>query len=149
MLTSIYIKSEEWSSQLIFQFEQLERRSLKKKSGHQRDSNPWLPRYRCDALPTELWSHTLGASSIYWVHVSREEWNNVKCIWNSSYLNCGCRWKWRMIIAVNFPIWAIGKKKLRWSFFTFIYIRNSNMNYFIYTSRYFTPHGSAVALYTI
>ena len=29
----------------------------------------------------------------------------------NSYLNCGCRWKWRMIIAVNFSIWAIGKKK--------------------------------------
>ena len=23
---------------------------------------------------------------------------------NNSYLNCGCRWMWRMIIAVNFPI---------------------------------------------
>ena len=23
-------------------------------------------------------------------------------IWNNSFLNCGCRWKWRMIIAVNF-----------------------------------------------
>ncbi len=32
-------ESEEWSSQLIFQFKQLERRSLKK-SGLQRDSNP-------------------------------------------------------------------------------------------------------------
>ena len=32
-------------------------------------SNPWAPRYRCDALPTELWSHTLGARSIYWVHI--------------------------------------------------------------------------------
>ena len=41
----------------------------KKKSGLQRDSNPWPPRYRCDALPTELWSHTLGARSIYWVHI--------------------------------------------------------------------------------
>ena len=40
-----------------------------KKSGLQRDSNPWTPRYRCDALPTELWSHTLGARSIYWVHI--------------------------------------------------------------------------------
>ena len=27
---------------------------------------------------------------------------DMKYIWNSSYLNCGCRWKWRMIIAVNF-----------------------------------------------
>ena len=36
-----------------------------KKSGLQRDSNPWPPQYRCDALPTELWSHTLEARSIY------------------------------------------------------------------------------------
>ena len=60
--------SEDWSSQLNFQLKQLERRSLKK-SGLQRDSNPWPPRYRCDALPTELWSHTLGARPIYWVHI--------------------------------------------------------------------------------
>ena len=39
-----------------------------KKSGLQRDLNPWPPRYRCDVLPTELWSHTLGARSIYRVH---------------------------------------------------------------------------------
>ena len=32
-----------------FQFKQLERRSLKK-SGLQRDSNPWPPRYRCSAM---------------------------------------------------------------------------------------------------
>ena len=38
-------------------------------------SNPWPPKYRCDTLPTELWSHTLGARPIYWVHISREEWN--------------------------------------------------------------------------
>ena len=50
----------------------------KKISGLQRDSNPWPPRYWCVALPTELWSHTLGARSIYWVHISREEWNDVK-----------------------------------------------------------------------
>ena len=56
----------------------------------------WPPRYRCDALPTELWSHTLGWRSINWV----QEWNDVKYIWNNSYVNCGCRWKWRMIIAV-------------------------------------------------
>ena len=41
------------------------------------------------------------------------QWNVVKFIWNNSYLycSCTCRWKWRVIIAVNFPIWAIGKKK--------------------------------------
>ena len=65
--TAVVDESEEWSSQLIFQFKQLERKSLKK-SGLQRDSNPWL-RYWCDALPTELWSHTLGARSIYWVYI--------------------------------------------------------------------------------
>ena len=43
--TTIVDESEEWSSQLIFQFKQLERRSLKK-SGLRRDSNPWPPRYR-------------------------------------------------------------------------------------------------------
>ena len=48
-------------------------------------SNPWPPRYRCDALPTELWSNTLGARSIYWVHISREEWNDV----NICYLLAG------------------------------------------------------------
>ena len=36
--------------------------------------------------------------------------NDVNYIWNNSYLNCGCRWKWRMTIADNFPIYAIGKK---------------------------------------
>ena len=30
-------------------------------------------------------------------------------VWNNSFLNCGCRWEWRMIIAVSFPIKAIGK----------------------------------------
>ena len=30
--------------------------------------NPWPPRYRCNAFPTEPWSHTLKAKSIYWVH---------------------------------------------------------------------------------
>ena len=32
-------------------------------SGLQRGSNPWPPRWRCVALPTELWSRTLGARS--------------------------------------------------------------------------------------
>ena len=38
------------------QFKQLQKRSLKK-FRLQRDSNPWPLRYRCSALPTELWSH--------------------------------------------------------------------------------------------
>ena len=36
---------------------------------------------------------------------------DVKYIWNNSFLNSGCRWKWRMIIAVNLPIQAIEEKK--------------------------------------
>ena len=32
------------------------------------------------------------------------QWNDVKFIWSNSYLYCGCRWKWRVVIAVNFPI---------------------------------------------
>ena len=77
-----------------------------KKSGLQRDSNPWPPHYPCVALPTELWSHTLGARSIYWVQISREEWNDVKYIWNNSFLNFGCRWKWRLLLS-NCLNWKI------------------------------------------
>ena len=51
-----------------FQLKQLERRSLKK-SGLQQDLNLWPPQCWCDALPTELWSHTLGARSINWIHI--------------------------------------------------------------------------------
>ena len=38
-------------------------------------------------------------------------------------------------------IWtAVVDESDGWSFFTFIYNRSSNMNYFIYTSHHFTPH---------
>ena len=37
----------------------------------------------------------------YWVHISREEWNEVRYTWNNSYLYCGSRWKWRMIIQLK------------------------------------------------
>ena len=57
-----------WKWRMIIKVNSLEWRSPRK-SGLQRDSNPWPPRYRCDALPTELWSHTLGATSICWVHI--------------------------------------------------------------------------------
>ena len=52
-----------------------------KKSGLQRDSNPWPPRYRCDALPTELWSHTLGPRSTYWLYIF--PWSEM--MWSSSF----------------------------------------------------------------
>ena len=67
--TSVVDESEEWSSQEIFQFKQLEGRRLKI-WGLQRDSNPWPPRYRCDARPTERRSHTLGGQFVRWLHIS-------------------------------------------------------------------------------
>ena len=42
----------------------------------------------------------------------------------------------------SFQLLKLEKKNLlRWSFFTLIYHRSSHMNYFIYTSHHFTPHG--------
>ena len=79
---------------------ELERRSLKK-SGLQRHSNPWHLRYRCDALPTELWSHILGVGSIYRVHISRGKktinWPRVRIplrpwFFQTSSFNC-LNWK--------------------------------------------------------
>ena len=84
--TAVIDDSEELSLQWIFQFKQLERRSLKKKTGLQRDSNPWPPRYRCDALPTELWSHTLEARSFCCVHIFPWGVKWCKYIWNNSYI---------------------------------------------------------------
>ena len=51
------MKMKKWSSQST-QFMQLHKEAWKKKkSGLQRGFNPWPLDYRCDALPTELWSH--------------------------------------------------------------------------------------------
>ena len=95
--------------------------------------------------------------------------------------------KWRVIIAVNFPIEAIGRKKpdknqgfngiwtcdlrdtgamlyqlsyeathwergqlenlLRWSLFTFIYNRSTNMNHFIQTLHQFTSLPDVLQIY--
>ena len=82
-----------------------------KKSGLQQNSNPWPPLYRCDALPTELWSHTLVARSIFWVHI---------------FLSSEMMWYIYEIIHIELRLWmkvesdhrskfsnlkAIGKKK--------------------------------------
>ena len=52
--------------------------------------SPWPPHHKCDALPTELWSHTMGARSTL-LSSYPVQWNDVKYIWNYSYLYCGCR----------------------------------------------------------
>ena len=53
---------EERSSQLLRNLSSCKKKAWKKKSRLERDSNPWLLRCRCSALPTEL-SSQLGASS--------------------------------------------------------------------------------------
>ena len=117
-----------------------------KKPGLQRDSNPWPPRYRCDALPTEAWSHTLGARSICWVHMfpcSEMMWSLYEIIhictavvdeseeWSS-------QWFFFRFLQVDFfqvSSFQLLKleNSLRWSLFTFIHNRSTNMNYFIYS----------------
>ena len=57
-----------------------------------------------DLRDTGAMLYQLSYEATYWVHISCEECNDVKYIWNNSELNFGLRWKWRMIIAVNFPI---------------------------------------------
>ena len=49
------LKMKKWSSQWT-RFMQLRKEARKKNSGLQRGLNPWPRDYRCDALPTELWS---------------------------------------------------------------------------------------------
>ena len=78
MLIIIIIEGDMWSSQWISNLSNWNKEAWKK-SGLQRDSNPWPTRYRCDALPTELWSHTLGARSIVssYFPVKGVKWCNV------------------------------------------------------------------------
>ena len=75
----------------------------------------------CLWLSNSFWTHytytsyAMLSSGILWsiprvtyyllsIHAS-----DVKYIWNNTYLNCRCRWKWRMIIAT------------RWTLFSFIH----------------------------
>ena len=52
---------------------------------------------------------------LYWVHISHEEWNDVKYIWNNSYI-------W----TASFQLLKL-ENLLRWPFFTLIYNRSSNI----------------------
>ena len=78
-----------------------------KNSGLQRGLNPWPREYRCDALPTELWSHWRWERVNCGFICSRERYVNEWCIWNKSYVNCGYEMKWRMILAVVIAIFTI------------------------------------------
>ena len=60
-------------------------------SGLQRNSNSWPPRHRCDARPTELWSHTFGARSIVELISSRAvKWCEI---FMKFILYCDCRYE--------------------------------------------------------
>ena len=85
----------------------------KKNSGLQRGLNPWPREYRCDALPTELWSHWRWEQVNCGFICSRERYVNEWCIWNKSYVNCGYEIKWRMILAVVIAIFTIAQWSLK------------------------------------
>ena len=106
----------------------------KKNQGFNGNSNPWPRRYPCDALTTELWSHTLGARSICWVHISREEWNGVASHRYRGGHGFEFRWSPDFFQASSFQLLKL-ENLLQRSFFTLIYHCSSHMNYFIYTSR--------------
>ena len=50
-----------------------------------------------------LWSHTLGARSIYWVQISREEWNDLEVTGSNPVeaLNCGDHSSLSLLITVE------------------------------------------------
>ena len=97
-----------------FQFKQLERRSLKKKKI--RASTGFEPMtsaipVRCStncAMKPHIGSKVNLLSSFLPV-----QWNHVKKIWNNSYLYCGMRWKWSVIIAVNFQFKQLERRSLK------------------------------------
>ena len=82
--------NEEWSSQLWSQFLQL-RKEAWKKFRTSTGLEPVTSRYRCDALPTELWSHWRWEQVNFGFICSRERYVGEWCIWNKSYGEMG---KW-------------------------------------------------------
>ena len=106
----------ERSSRLIRNLSNCEREAWKK-FRLQRDSNPWPLRYRCSALPTELWSHNCWEQVNFrgsimplrviqhyseWYEKRREErrWNEMRITWdqfrNKSIEN-EMRWDWNRL----------------------------------------------------
>ena len=105
--------NEEWSSQLWSQFSQL-RKEAWKKFRTSTGLGPVTSRYRCDALPTELWSHWRWEQVNFGFICSRERYEGEWCIWNKAYVNCGYEIKWRMRSRVQAPLKS-------WIFFRLLY----------------------------
>ena len=58
------------------------------------DLNPWPPRYRCDALPTELWRH----QEWEFIPVTWREWDVYMieiCIWYRYVHTADIEYKWK------------------------------------------------------
>ena len=93
MRTADMKSNEEWSSQLWSQFLQLRKEAWKKKKKKKfRTSTglePVTSRYRCDALPTELWSHWRWEQVNFGFMCSRERYVSEWCIWTKSYHSRG------------------------------------------------------------
>ena len=85
--TVVVDESKKWSSQLIFQFKQLDRRSLRKSGIPTRDLHDTGAMLYQASYEATHWERGQFIEFIS----SREEWNDVKHKWNNS-LNCGCRW---------------------------------------------------------
>ena len=104
-----------------------------KKSGLQRDSNQWPLWYQCNALPTELWSHTSGASC-QCVPVAPNVLLHSSVGRASHRYRRGygfeSRWSPDFFQPSFFQLLKL-KNSLWWSLFTFIYNQGTNMNYFI------------------
>ena len=134
-------KSEEWSLQRIFQFNQLER----KKPEKIRASTGFEP--MTSAIPVQCSYYQLSCEATHWERgqfirfispVRSEMMLSIYEIIHISRL-------WLHMIAVNFAIQAEEassfqllklENSLRWSLFTFMCSHGANMNYryFIYTS---------------
>ena len=74
-----------------------------KKSGLQRDSNPWPPRYRCDALPTELWSHTLRARSMITLHFHLQPQYKYE-LFHINFTSFHCTGRYELIKLTSLPM---------------------------------------------
>ena len=75
-------------------------------------------------LAPNVWLHSSAGRALHWY---RGGYGFQSC-WSPDFFQ-----------ASSFQLLKL-ENLLPWSFFTFIYNRSSNMNYFIYTSHHFTPH---------
>ena len=115
-------ESEEWSSQWIFQFKQLERISLKKNQGF-----------------NGIRTHDLRDTGavLYQLNYEATHWERGQFIEFISPVRSEMTRSIYEIIHICTVVVDESEEIIEWSLFTFIYYRSANMNYFIYTSRHY------------